>query len=102
MTDNRAEGAANRFTGRAQQAFGDLTGDAKSQVEGATRQAKGVALDYFGRAVDVVEAQVHRAPTELQEPARKAIQFSRDRPFVTMFGLAAAALVLTSGSRRRR
>lgn len=102
MTDFRAEGAADRAAGTVQRGWGDLTGDAKSQVEGATKQAKGVALDYFGRAVDAVEAQVHRAPADFQEPARKAIQFSRDRPFVTMLGLAAAALVLTGGARRRR
>lgn len=102
MTETRIEGTATRNYGRLQSAFGDTVGDAKSQVQGGVNQAKGAALEYFGKAVDAVEANVHRAPADFQPAARKAVQFSRERPFLTMFGLAAAAaLVLSSGRRRR-
>ncbi len=102
MTETRVEGTTTRNYGRLQSAFGDTVGDARSQVQGGVNQAKGAALEYFGKAVDTLEANVHRAPANLQPAARQAVAFSRERPFVTMFGLAAAAALLLSSGRRRR
>jgi uncharacterized protein YjbJ (UPF0337 family) len=39
-TENRAEAAAKNLEGKAQEAFGDLTGDPKHQAEGNAKQAE--------------------------------------------------------------
>lgn len=101
MTDQRIEGAANGFAGRLQKGFGDLTGDSKSQLEGGFKQVKGKAQDYYGQAIDAIEAEVERAPESVQKPVRQATAFARERPLVTVLGLAAVGLLLTRGSRRR-
>ena len=100
MTDQRADGALNKFTGRLQEGLGSLTGDGKLQLDGKFKQVQGTAKDYYGRAVDALETQVERVPANLQPQARKAVQFTRDRPIATVAGLALLGLFLTRGSRR--
>src|SRR5262245_55600625 len=43
MTDDRIAGKAKNLGGRAQEAYGDVTGDVGSQVRGRLRQAEGAA-----------------------------------------------------------
>jgi uncharacterized protein YjbJ (UPF0337 family) len=100
MTEERAEGAAYNIKGKLQEGFGALTGDSKVKLEGSFNQARGTAMDYYGRAVDALESQIERAPANVQPQARKAIAFSRERPLVTVLGIAALGLFLTRGSRR--
>lgn len=100
MSDYRAEGGVNKFTGKLQETFGNLTGDSKSQIEGGFKQVQGTAKDYYGRAIDALDQQVERVPANFQPQARSATKFARERPIVTVLGLAAAALFLTRGSRR--
>ena len=99
MTEQRIEGAGNQFAGRVQQGFGRLLGDEQTQLKGGLRRAKGVALDYFGRAVTSLEGQVDRVPESVRPHARKALGVARDKPMATMLGLAAVTFLLT---RRRR
>ena len=75
--------------------------DVRARAADGFGQAKDGLLKGFGRVVDGVEGQIHRAPADLQPAARKAVDFARQRPMATMLGLAAAALLLTRGSRRR-
>lgn len=63
--------------------------------------AKDQLLDGFGRMVDALENNIHRAPADIQPAARKGVAFARERPLATMAGLAALALVLARGARRR-
>ncbi len=75
--------------------------DARTRLAGGATQAKDGLLKGFSRVVDGLEGQIHKAPADIQPAARKAVGFARERPFATMIGLAAAALVLTRGARRR-
>ena len=99
MTEERIEGAGQNFGGRLQQGFGRLIGDEKMQLEGGLRRAGGVALDYYGRAVNKLETQVERVPESVRPHARKALGVARDKPVATMLGIAAVTFLLT---RRRR
>jgi len=100
MTDHRANGALDKFTGKFQDGFGAFTGDAKSRFEGQFKQVSGTAKDYYGRAIQGLDGQIERVPANLQPQARKAVDFARERPLVTVAGLAALALILTRGGRR--
>ncbi|HEX8234163.1 MAG TPA: hypothetical protein VF559_12565 [Caulobacteraceae bacterium] len=83
-----------------QQAAGERLSGARDQLAQGASQARDGLVSGFGRALDAVEGQVHRAPADLQPHARKAIGFARERPLLTMAGLAFAALFLTRGARR--
>ena len=50
MNDDRVIGTAKNLGGKAQEAFGHVTGDTKSQVEGVINQAAGAAQDLYGQA----------------------------------------------------
>jgi len=52
MNDDRIIGTAKNLGGKAQEAFGHVTGDTKSQVEGVINQAAGAAQDLYGQAKD--------------------------------------------------
>lgn len=50
MDENRVEGTAKNIGGKAQEGLGRVTGDARSQVQGAVNQAAGAAQDLYGQA----------------------------------------------------
>jgi uncharacterized protein YjbJ (UPF0337 family) len=95
MTEERIEGNSTRLAGRLQEGFGALTGDGKLQVDGVIKQARGAAVDSYGRAVDALESNVGRLPTNLQSPAKQAVTFARDKPLATVGILAAVGFLLT-------
>ena len=49
MDEHRVTGAARNAGGRVEEGFGRVTGDTKSQVQGAIDQAQGTAENYTGR-----------------------------------------------------
>jgi uncharacterized protein YjbJ (UPF0337 family) len=55
--NDRVEGTVREFGGRAQEAVGNLTGDAKTQAQGLYNQAAGQAQQAAGQLSDVVKAQ---------------------------------------------
>ena len=67
----------------------------------AFKDAKSRLLVGFGRVLDAVEPQIGRAPANMQPAARKAMSVARERPLLTMAGLALGAVMLTRGARRR-
>ena len=67
----------------------------------ALDDVKARLLAGFTRVLDAVEPQIGRAPENLQPAARKAMSVARERPLLTMAGLAVGALMLTRGARRR-
>lgn len=83
-------GGASDYADKAKSSLSRDAGNVREQLVGG-----------FGRVVDAAEGQLHRVPANFQPAARKAVTFSRERPLATMAGLAALALVLTSGARRR-
>jgi uncharacterized protein YjbJ (UPF0337 family) len=52
MDENRIAGTARNLGGKAEEAFGQATGDASTQAEGAVNQVRGAAQDLYGRARD--------------------------------------------------
>jgi len=55
--DNRVEGTARDFGGRAQEGVGNLTGDAKTQAQGLYNQASGQPQQAAGQFSDVIKSQ---------------------------------------------
>jgi len=52
MDEKRVEGVANSVAGRAEAAYGRLTGDAATQAKGHAREATGTVQRTYGQAKD--------------------------------------------------
>jgi len=52
MTDDRLAGTVRNFGGKAQEGVGKVTGNTKTEVEGALNQAAGAMQDAYGKTVD--------------------------------------------------
>jgi uncharacterized protein YjbJ (UPF0337 family) len=55
--DDRVEGTAREFGGRAQEGLGNVTGDTKTQAQGLYNQASGQAQQAAGQFTDMVKSQ---------------------------------------------
>ena len=53
MDENRIESTVRKAGGKVQEGFGDVTGDAKTRVEGMANQAAGAAQDLYGQTADM-------------------------------------------------
>ena len=94
--DQRVEGAATRIGDQIQD------GISKLELEGKLNEVKDKAKETYGQAVDGLEKLVDKAPADLQEPARRGIQFAREKPLVTTGIVAGLLTLLIAGGRRRR
>ena len=101
MTDQRIEGTANSVAGSVKEGLGNLTGDTKLQVEGKLQDAKGKALDAYGRVIDGLDGLADKAPADLRDPAKRGLEFARNKPLLTT-GIVAGLAVLLSGIGRKR
>lgn len=101
MLNGRTQGLTNKFAGQVQQGLGKLTGSRTDQVEGAVNRAKGSALDVFGRGLTALESQIDRAPSRFQPQARRAVDVARERPWLTLAGIAAIGFFVARSGRRR-
>ena len=83
MNEDRVIGAARNLGGKAQEGFGRVTGDTKSQVEGVINQAAGAAQDLYGQAketaADAAET-VRQGAVEAEDYVRQTIE---NRPYTT-------------------
>ena len=52
MDENRVAGTVRNVGGKAEEGFGRVTGDSKTQAEGLANQAAGAAQDLYGQARD--------------------------------------------------
>lgn len=52
MDENRVAGTVRNVGGKAEEGFGRVTGDSKTQAEGLVSQAAGAAQDLYGQARD--------------------------------------------------
>jgi uncharacterized protein YjbJ (UPF0337 family) len=85
MNEDRVVGTARNIGGQAQEGFGRITGDAKSQVEGVINQAAGAAQDLYGQAKETASdaAQVVRkSAVDAEDYVRHTIE---QRPYTTAF-----------------
>ena len=81
-----------------------LSSGASSRVDaigGRVGDLRGKLIGGFGRLVDQIEPHISKAPADMQPAARKAVEVARNRPLLTMAGLALGALVLARGASRR-
>jgi uncharacterized protein YjbJ (UPF0337 family) len=67
MNEDRIAGTAKDFAGKAENAFGNVTGDKESQASGRVREAAGKAQNLYGQAKDAV-----------QDAADKATDYAKD------------------------
>lgn len=102
MTEPRIEGAVTRADGAVRRGLGDLTGDAKLQLEGRLKEAQRKALDAWGRTLDGLGGLVEKAPAAYQDRARQGLDFARRKPLLTTGVLAGAAALLVGMLARRR
>ncbi len=59
MDKDRIEGTAHQVKGAGKEAAGKMTGDRKTQVEGATEKAAGKVQNAVGGAKDAVRDATH-------------------------------------------
>lgn len=52
MDENRVAGTVRNVGGKAEEGFGRVTGDSKTQAEGLVNQAAGAAQNLYGQARD--------------------------------------------------
>ncbi len=101
MANQRIEGAVEEFEGKAQRGLGRLAGDSKLQIDGAIKEAGGRAKNAYGRVIDGLDGMVDKAPADLRAPARKGLDFAREKPLLTVGIIAGAAAVLSALGRKR-
>ena len=54
-SDNRVDGAGNKFAGGGKEGFGKLTGDRETQAEGAAQKTGGSIQNALGKAEDAIK-----------------------------------------------
>jgi uncharacterized protein YjbJ (UPF0337 family) len=73
MDENRVDGTAREFVGKAQSAAGDLLGDSKTQAEGRIRQATGQAQEAYGAAADQLRGLTEELTDRIHETPLLAV-----------------------------
>jgi uncharacterized protein YjbJ (UPF0337 family) len=85
MNEDRVVGTARNLAGKAQEGFGRVTGDAKTQAEGVIDRATGAAQDLYGQARD----SASDAAEVVRQGAKSAEDYIRhtieQRPYTATF-----------------
>lgn len=117
MNKDRVAGSAKDFAGKTEAGFGDLAGDAETQVEGRVREAAGKAEDLYGQAKDAARGATDAATDyakdfynnssdTLRDGSQVIAQKVKENPIgsVVIAGAVgfALALLMTRPSRARR
>ena len=74
----------------------------RAQATDKVQQATQGLVGGFNRVLDAADANIDRVPESARDTARQGLRFARERPLLTMGGLALGALVLLGGLGRRR
>lgn len=67
MNSDRFEGTAKDLAGKAQEGFGNLTGDERHQAEGVARQAAGRVQEVYGEARDYAQHAGERVVRQVEQ-----------------------------------
>jgi uncharacterized protein YjbJ (UPF0337 family) len=117
MNEDRIAGTAKDFAGKAEGAFGDMTGDKESQASGRAREMAGKAQNLYGQAKDAVADAADKATDyakdiynnrgdairDGQEALARKVQDNPIGSLVTAGAIGfALALLLARPSRRRQ
>jgi uncharacterized protein YjbJ (UPF0337 family) len=94
MDENRVVGTARNVGGKAQEGFGRVVGDAKTQVEGIANQVKGTAQDLYGQARDGASqvasgtaAAARETASSFESAARELIETQPYTAVLIAFGI---------------
>jgi uncharacterized protein YjbJ (UPF0337 family) len=90
MNEDRVAGTVRNLGGKAQEGFGRVTGDTKTQVEGVVNQAVGAAQDLYGQAKDTAADAAETVKKTAIDAEDYVRHFIEKRPYTT----ALAALCL--------
>jgi uncharacterized protein YjbJ (UPF0337 family) len=89
MDQHRVAGTARNVGGQAQEGFGRVVGDAKTEVEGIANQVKGTAQDLYGQArdgasqiADDTVAAARRTASSFESILRDTIE---NQPYTAVF-----------------
>jgi uncharacterized protein YjbJ (UPF0337 family) len=89
MDEDRIVGTARNIAGRAQEGFGRVVGDAKTQVEGVANQVKGTAQDLYGQAREGAAQVASETATAARQTASSLESSLRDfietQPYTAVF-----------------
>ena len=99
------EGSLNEFGGKVEGAFGDVTGDTKTQASGKIDELKGKAQDVYGKAREKVTEWADNAPESVQRARETAGRYAdqgldrakaavQDQPVAVLAGGIALGFVL--------
>jgi uncharacterized protein YjbJ (UPF0337 family) len=78
MDKDRIAGAAKDLAGKAEGAFGKVTGDAETEISGRAREAAGTAQNAFGQAKDAVRDLGEAASGYAQDALDAGSDYYRD------------------------
>ncbi len=100
MNEDRIAGTARNLGGKAQEGFGRVTGDTKSQVEGVINQATGAAQDLYGQAKDTAVDAAQAVKKGAMEAEDYVRSFIEKRPYTTAFAALCVGWAIAHMSRR--
>jgi len=73
MNEDRVEGTAREFVGKAQSTAGDMLGDTKTSAEGRAREAAGQAQQAYGQAADQLRGLTEELTDRIHETPLLAV-----------------------------
>lgn len=85
MNEDRVLGTGKTAGGKAEEGFGRVTGDAKSQMEGVVEQAAGAAQELYDQAKETASDAakvVRQGAMDAEDYIRHSIE---DRPYTAVF-----------------
>ncbi len=91
MDEHRMTGAVKNVGGKVEEGFGRVTGDIRTQIQGAVDQAQGTAENLYGQAKDAASNAaegIRKTAPSFEDVVRHTIE---DRPYT------AAAIALGLG-----
>lgn len=94
MVKDQFEGAVTEGAGRVQSAFGELTGDNRSQLKGKITQAKGAAQKAYGQVRDHAEDALARTRDGGKDVYDATIEQLRENPLLGVAAGVAFGLLL--------
>lgn len=74
MDEKRLEGAANSVAGKAEAAYGRLTGDAAAEAKGRAREATGTVQRIYGQAKDAAADAADNLGDAASDLASQAVE----------------------------
>ena len=80
MNEDRIYGSAKNLGGKAEEGFGRVTGDVKSQVQGAAKQAEGAMQDLYGQAKDAATSATEANSRQRQRSGGFRPRYDRAAP----------------------